>query len=108
RSSGRGERRSATGNRSASAPPVDCRSTTQTRSLMPRFDLPPEELRTYRPAVSEPADFDAFWERTLAESRAVAQPPQLTRVASPLTAVEVYDMTFSGFAGDPVAGWLIV
>lgn len=75
---------------------------------MPRFDLPPAELRTYRPAVVEPADFDAFWERTLAESRAVAQPPQVTRVTSPLTAVEVYDMTFSGFAGDPVAGWLIV
>ncbi|NCD17344.1 MAG: acetylxylan esterase, partial [Actinobacteria bacterium] len=39
---------------------------------MPRFDLPLDELRTYRPDVSEPADFDDFWSRTLAEARAAA------------------------------------
>ncbi len=75
---------------------------------MPRFDLPLEELRDYRPEVAEPADFDAFWARTLAESRALARPAQLTRVDSPLRAVEVYDVRFSGFAGDPIAGWLLL
>lgn len=75
---------------------------------MPRFDLPVEELRAYRPAVAEPADFDAFWERTLDESRALAQPIRLSRVESPLRAVEVYEATFSGFGGDPVDGWLLL
>lgn len=75
---------------------------------MPRFDLPPEELRTYRPEVAEPADFDAFWERTLAESRALATPAQLERIDSPLRAVEVYDVRFSGFAGEQIAGWLLL
>lgn len=75
---------------------------------MPRFDLPVDELRVYRPDVAEPADFDAFWSDTLAESRALAQPPQLTRVDSPLTSVEVYDVSFSGFAGDPIGGWFMV
>ena len=75
---------------------------------MPRFDLPPAELRSYRPDVSEPADFDEFWRSTLAESRAVAQPPTLTRIDSPLSLVEVYDVSFSGFGGDPVRGWFVV
>lgn len=73
---------------------------------MPRFDLSPEELRAYRPEVAEPADFDEFWQRTLRESRAVAQPVRLTRIDSPLRAVEVYDVMFSGYGGDPIGGWL--
>lgn len=75
---------------------------------MPRFDLPVAELRSYSPAVQKPDDFDEFWARTLAESRAGAQPPTLTRVESPLTLVEVYDVSFSGFGGDAVRGWFVV
>ncbi|MFE6996779.1 acetylxylan esterase [Microbacterium sp. NPDC057659] len=73
---------------------------------MPRFDLSPEELRAYRPEVSEPSDFDEFWTRTLAEARRSSQPVQMTRVDSPLRTVEVYDVTFSGFGGDPIGAWL--
>lgn len=36
---------------------------------MPLFDLPLAELETYAPVLDEPADLDAFWARTLAESR---------------------------------------
>ncbi|MGM1018556.1 MAG: acetylxylan esterase [Actinomycetota bacterium] len=75
---------------------------------MPRFDLPPEDLRTYRPEIAEPSDFDAFWERTLSESRALSSPVELRRIDSPLQAVEVYDLTFSGFGGDPIGGWLLL
>jgi len=75
---------------------------------MPRFDLPPEQLRTYRPEVAEPADFDAFWQRTLEESRVVAKAPVLTRVESPLTVFDVYDLRFSGYAGEEVRGWFVV
>ena len=73
---------------------------------MTYFDLSPAELRAYRPDVSEPADFDAFWERTLASSRAAGGAPIVERVASPLRTVEVFDVTFPGFAGDPIKGWL--
>ncbi|MBS1905211.1 MAG: acetylxylan esterase [Actinobacteria bacterium] len=75
---------------------------------MPRFDLPPDQLRTYRPEVAEPADFDVFWQRTLAESRAVAKAPVLTRIESPLTVFDVYDLSFSGYAGEEVRGWFVV
>jgi len=74
---------------------------------MPRFDLSPDELRRYRPEVAEPADFDAFWARTVADSEQLSQPVTLTRVASPLQLVEVHDMEFSGFAGERVRAWLI-
>lgn len=75
---------------------------------MPFFDLAPAELRAYRPAVAEPADFDAFWARTLAESRAAGGTPQLTPHETPLRTVEVFDVVFPGFAGDPVRAWLTV
>lgn len=88
-----------------------CRSITAScpwKDTVPRFDRPFAELREYRPEVAEPADFDEFWASTLAESRRRSQSPTLIRLASPLTSVEVYDVTFSGFAGDPVRGWLVL
>lgn len=75
---------------------------------MPFFDLPLAELEQYRPAVGEPADFDEFWQRTLDEARRHPAEPTLARVDSPLTAVEVHDVTFNGYAGQPVKAWLVL
>ncbi len=63
--------------------------------------------REHRPAIREPADFDALWERTLAESRAVAEPPRAVPYATTLTTLDVFDVTFSGFAGDPIKAWYL-
>lgn len=73
---------------------------------MARTDMTLEELRAYRPQVEEPDDFDDFWSTTLGEARSVAEAPVVTRVDSPLTGVEIHDVTFSGFNGDPVRAWL--
>ncbi|GAA2987905.1 cephalosporin-C deacetylase [Microbacterium terrae] len=75
---------------------------------MPRFDLSPAELQTYLPVVREPDDFDDFWAATIAGARADDRPLEVSRVESPLRLVEVFDVTFPGFAGDPVKAWLIV
>lgn len=75
---------------------------------MPRFDLPLAELQAYRPEVSVPDDFDEFWRSTLAEARAIDAPVVLRRMPSPLTTVEVYDMTFPGYAGDPIEAWFLL
>ncbi len=75
---------------------------------MPRFDFEPDVLRSYRPDVAEPADFDTFWARTLEESRGQIRPPTLSRVESPLRLVEVYDLAYSGFGGDRVHAWMLV
>jgi len=76
---------------------------------MPQFDLPLEQLQSYRSRQVEPAGLDAFWRGTLDEARSVAHAPAFApyREADyPL--VEISDVTFSGFAGHPVRAWLIV
>ncbi len=69
-------------------------------------DLPLTDLHAYRFDGAEPEDFDAFWAKTLAESRAAAGAPVLRRVENGLIHVDTYDVTFSGFAGQPVRAWL--
>lgn len=69
-------------------------------------DLDEEGLRAYHSAQTRPADFDAFWARTLREARAAAGPTRIERVDDGLVTVDVYDVTLSGFAGQPVRAWL--
>jgi cephalosporin-C deacetylase len=72
------------------------------------FDLPLKELQTYCPEREEPADFDAFWESTLEEARAFPLHAGFENVDYGLVAQETFDITFSGFGGQPVKGWLIL
>ncbi|MDM4762503.1 acetylxylan esterase [Galbitalea sp. SE-J8] len=71
-------------------------------------DDPLDLLRTRETTAVEPPDLDAFWAGTLAESRALAAPPALERIAGPLTAIDVYDVSFSGFRGQRIRAWLRV
>jgi cephalosporin-C deacetylase len=75
---------------------------------VPFFDLAPDDLRAYRPDVAEPADFDEFWARTLAESRAAGGTVTAEPYEAFLAEVDVFDVTFPGFAGDPVKGWFLL
>ena len=72
------------------------------------LDLPLAELREYRPTVEEPDGFDEFWRSTLAESRASATPPVFSPYDAGLREVEVFDVSFSGFAGERVTGWFML
>ena len=73
---------------------------------MALFDLPLAELRLYRAATPEPADFDAFWAGTLDEARRLAAPAVLAPADTGLRAVDTTDVTFTGFGGQPVKAWL--
>ncbi|WP_405578690.1 acetylxylan esterase [Streptomyces sp. NBC_01190] len=75
---------------------------------MAEFDLPLEELREYRSASVEPADFDRFWADTLAEARHHDLDARFEAVSTGLTTVDTYDATFAGFGGHPIKGWLVV
>jgi cephalosporin-C deacetylase len=72
------------------------------------FDLPLNELKTYRPERDEPADFDAFWKATLDEARKHPLNATFERVEHGLVAQETFDVTFAGFGGQPIKGWLIL
>jgi len=72
------------------------------------FDLPLDQLKTYQPERPEPADFDAFWQKTLAEAR---QHPLNTRfqpVENGLKLIEAFDVTFNGYGGQPIKGWFLL
>ncbi|WP_042369396.1 acetylxylan esterase [Streptacidiphilus neutrinimicus] len=69
-------------------------------------DLSEAELRRYRSAQTEPDDFDAFWEQTLAEARSFGGEVLLTPVGTGLSTVDTFDVTFPGFGGEPVKAWL--
>ncbi|WP_348788824.1 acetylxylan esterase [Leifsonia sp. NPDC080035] len=71
-------------------------------------DLDEAGLLAYRSTQSRPSDFDAFWSDTIAAARAAAIDTVAVRVDSGLTTVDVYDVTFSGFDGQPVRAWLRV
>ena len=65
-------------------------------------DLPLEELQAYRPARSEPDDFDAFWAGTLDAARGHDLNPIFTPVRSGLSLIEVFDVSFSGYGGQRI------
>lgn len=75
---------------------------------MPFTDLPLDALRTHRADVRRPADFHAFWADTITSSRAAGAEtaPVLVAADTPVTALRIEDLTFPGFAGDPVRAWV--
>ncbi len=72
------------------------------------FDMPLEQLEVYQPAREEQPDFDAFWANTLAQARQHELNPVFERVDYGLKLIETYDVTFSGYGGQRVKGWLLL
>lgn len=72
------------------------------------FDLPLEKLQTYLPPCNEPADFEAFWQRTLHEARQFPLNAQFQAIATGLQLVETFDVSFRGYNGQAIKGWLIL
>lgn len=69
-------------------------------------DLTEEVLRAYRSSQSDPGDFDEFWQSTLADARRVGDSVSVSPVRTPLSTLDVFDVTFPGWAGERVAAWL--
>ncbi|MDP9309641.1 MAG: acetylxylan esterase [Chloroflexota bacterium] len=72
------------------------------------LDLPLDQLRSYLPQRDEPADFDAFWQQTLEEARQTSLNATYQSVDYGLATVEIFDVTFPGYAGQPIKGWLLL
>lgn len=75
---------------------------------MPFFDMSLEDMQVYKPDRNEPDDFDAFWQTTLDEARQHPLNARFERVDYGLTLVDAYDVTFSGYGGQPVKGWFLI
>lgn len=72
------------------------------------FDYSLDELKQYRPARDEQPDFDAFWSATLDAARQHPLNAQFECVDYGLRMLDTYDVTFSGYGGQPIKGWFIV
>jgi len=72
------------------------------------FDKPLEELQTYQPPREEPPDFDAFWQDTLAQTRAHPLNARFEPADGYLQTLEAFDVTFAGYGGQPIKGWLLL
>ncbi|MCX6499573.1 MAG: acetylxylan esterase [Arthrobacter sp.] len=73
---------------------------------MPLFDLPLDQLRAYSSSAVEPGDFDEFWTRTIAEARGFPLDAVYTPVENQLRVIDSFDVSFAGFGGDRIKGWL--
>lgn len=72
------------------------------------FDFPLDQLRSYLPPRDEPADFDAFWQQTLDDVRQTPLNVTYDQVDYGLATLEVFDVTFNGYGGQPIKGWLLL
>ena len=70
------------------------------------FDL--STLETYRSRQVEPPDFLDFWSTSKREADAHGLDVRVNRVATALTGIEVFDVTFRGAEGHDVRAWLRV
>src|SRR5215212_3509677 len=75
-------------------------------NLVSYFDLPVDQLRAYAPVIDAPDDLHAFWTKTLELAAEKARPASVQRIDSGLRTIETFDVTFSGFYGEPVRAWL--
>jgi cephalosporin-C deacetylase len=72
------------------------------------FDMPLEQLQTYLPSRTEPEDFDEFWNDTLVQTRSFPLGARFEPVEVGLKFLEVFDVTFSGYGGQSIKGWLML
>jgi cephalosporin-C deacetylase len=73
---------------------------------MPFLDMPPDQLRAYRPELPVPPDLDDFWRSTLDAAAAIPVAASFEPVDNGLTVIETYDVTFAGYGGSPIKAWL--
>ena len=74
---------------------------------MALFDLPLEQLREYRPERARTDRLRRVLETTLAEAAGHDLDVRVRAVRAGLVTVDVFDVTFAGFGGHPISGWLL-
>jgi cephalosporin-C deacetylase len=66
---------------------------------MPLIDMPLEELRAYQGINPRPADFDTYWDESLAEMRAIDPQIELRPIDIGIRAADCFNLFFTGVGG---------
>ena len=74
---------------------------------VPLVDMPLDQLQHYRPPLAPPTDLVSRWQRTIDDARRHPVLVDLRDVHTDLPRVEVTDVTFAGFDGQPVRAWWV-
>lgn len=72
------------------------------------FDMPLDQLENYKPALTATSDFDDFWEQSYMFAHNSPMQAVFHLVKEPLDLIDVYDVSFPGYAGQPVKAWLLL
>ena len=72
------------------------------------FDFSLDKLQEYKPPRVEPGDFDMFWRDTLAAARQFPLDARFERAEWNLRTLDVFDVTFNGYGGQPIKGWFLL
>ncbi len=68
------------------------------------FDMPLDELRTYRPTLTRQADFHQFWQDTLQEAARQPLDARLEPLNLPYQGVQMYRARYAGWQGAEIVG----
>ncbi len=74
---------------------------------MPMIDMPLEQLKNYQGKNPRPADFDEFWDRSLAEMRALDPKLELVPADFHSAVADCFDMYFTGVGGSRIHAKLL-
>jgi cephalosporin-C deacetylase len=74
---------------------------------MPKIDMSLVDLQAYRPALTRQADFDEYWERTLAEAAGVPLNAAIESVDYPVVGPTFQRIFYTGWRGARICGWYI-
>ena len=64
-----------------------------------QFDMPFDQLKTYQGSNPRPADFDEFWDKSLAELAAIDPEPELIPADFQTSFAECFDLYYNGLGG---------
>jgi cephalosporin-C deacetylase len=66
------------------------------------FDMPFDQLQKYQGRNPKPADFDSFWDRSLAEMRAVDPQPEFRPAEFQTSFADCFDLFYTGVGGSRI------
>src|SRR5258707_8850344 len=69
---------------------------------MPLIDKHLSELRTYTGRNPRPADFDSFWDKSIAEMKALGTKAELVPAKFTASVADCFDLFFTGVGGSRV------
>lgn len=64
--------------------------------IMPMLDMPLSELKEYKGLNPKPSDFDEFWDKSIAEMKAIDPQVELIPASFKTDVADCYDMYFNG------------